>query len=76
MTFINESFMLEKADFIEFPYTVPEGKVFVMGDNRNHSADSRTEEIGMIDERCVIGKAYVRIFPMNKFAVFENPRNT
>ena len=58
-----------------FPVTVGENEIFVMGDNRNHSADSRTEEIGMIDERCVIGKAYVRIFPMNKFEVFENPRN-
>ena len=58
-----------------FPITVGENEIFVMGDNRNNSADSRTEEIGMIDERCVIGKAYVRIFPMNKFEVFENPRN-
>ena len=45
-----------------------------MGDNRNNSADSRTSEIGMIDERCVVGKAYVRIFPMQKFEVFKNPR--
>lgn len=58
-----------------FPVTVGENEIFVMGDNRNNSADSRTEEIGMIDERCVIGKAYVRIFPMNKFELFENPRN-
>ena len=58
-----------------FPVTVGENEIFVMGDNRNNSADSRTEEIGMIDTRCVIGKAYVRIFPMNKFEVFENPRN-
>lgn len=58
-----------------FPITVGENEIFVMGDNRNNSADSRTEEIGMIDERCVIGKAYVRVFPINKFEVFENPRN-
>ncbi len=58
-----------------FPITVGENEIFVMGDNRNNSADSRTEEIGMIDKRCVIGKAYVRVFPMNKFEVFENPRN-
>ncbi len=59
-----------------FPVTVGENEIFVMGDNRNNSADSRTEEIGMIDTRCVIGKAYVRIFPMNKFEVFENPRKS
>ena len=57
-----------------FPITVGENEIFVMGDNRNNSADSRTEEIGMIDTRCVIGKAYVRVFPINKFEVFENPR--
>ncbi len=57
-----------------FPVTVGENEIFVMGDNRNNSADSRTSEIGMIDKRCVVGKAYVRIFPMNKFEVFENPR--
>ena len=57
-----------------FPVTVGENEIFVMGDNRNNSADSRTGEIGMIDKRCVVGKAYVRIFPMQKFEVFENPR--
>ena len=57
-----------------FPVTVGENEIFVMGDNRNNSADSRTSEIGMIDKRCVIGKAYVRIFPMQNFTVFENPR--
>ena len=37
-------------------YVVPKGKVFVMGDNRNHSADSRDVTIGMIDENYVMGK--------------------
>lgn len=58
----------------DFPVTVGENEIFVMGDNRNNSADSRTEEIGLIDERCVVGKAYVRLFPMNEFEVFKNPR--
>lgn len=58
----------------DFPITVGENEIFVMGDNRNNSADSRTAEIGLIDKRCVVGKAYVRIFPMDKFEVFENPR--
>ncbi len=42
-------------------YKVPEGKLFVMGDNRNWSADSREASIGMIDERYVIGKVVYRL---------------
>ena len=51
--------------------SVAEGKVFVMGDNRNHSADSRSREIGLIDERCIVGKAIVRLFPFSRFTVFD-----
>ena len=51
---------------VEFPVTVPEGSVFVRGDNRNHSADSRTREIGMIDLRRVMGKAVYRFLPAGR----------
>jgi len=60
---------------VKFPLVVEEGKVFVLGDNRNHSADSRLAEIGCIDERCIVGKVYARIFPFNKFTLFKNPYN-
>lgn len=48
---------------MEFPLTVDEGCIFVMGDNRNLSKDSRSIEIGLIDCREVLGKAVFLIFP-------------
>ncbi len=56
---------------ISFPVTVPEGQLFVMGDNRNHSSDSRDYRIGFIDERCVFGRVLVRITPISDFEIFE-----
>lgn len=61
-----------KADY-DFPITIDEGCVFVMGDNRNNSADSRRIAIGQIDERNIVGKVYARVFPFNKFKIFSNP---
>ena len=47
----------------EFPLTVPEGSIFVMGDNRNGSSDSRDYRLGTVDTRYVIGKAAFLLFP-------------
>ena len=59
-----------KLDFIG-PQTVPEGCVFVMGDNRNASTDSRKKEIGMVDERMILGRVYCVIFPLTELGWVE-----
>lgn len=56
---------------VDFPITVDEGKVFVMGDNRNVSLDSRSSKIGLIDERYILGKALVRIYPASEWKIYE-----
>ena len=50
-----------------YSVTVPENTLFVMGDNRNLSLDSRNEVIGFVDERCVLGKVVLRLAPFDIF---------
>lgn len=57
---------------VTFPLVVPEGKVFVMGDNRNHSSDSRSSGVGFIDTRYILGKAQFRILPFGDFDIYDN----
>ena len=67
--YINEPTYMKRD--VDFPVTVPQGCVFVMGDNRNRSLDSRDSSIGMVDQRYILGKAVFRLFPFQKIGLIE-----
>ena len=53
-----------------FPYTVPEGQIFVLGDNRHHAIDSRMRDLGCIDNDKIIGQVVMKIYPITRFSVY------
>lgn len=74
--YINEDYMRRlPPDYLTYA-EVPEGSIFVMGDNRNNSSDSRHPLIGIVDERCVLGGAKFVLLPFQDFGVVESVSQT
>ncbi|MBQ2963762.1 MAG: signal peptidase I [Clostridia bacterium] len=71
---INEPYLASPTTTDElawnYPITLKEGQVFVMGDNRQHSTDSRSPDIGLIDENYILGQVMVRFSPITSFKIF------
>ena len=72
---INESYINDLTDRdeggFEYPITIPDGYVFVLGDNRGVSKDSRSYQVGLIPVEDIIGKVVFRISPIEKFGFVD-----
>ena len=70
---LDEPYILEKMDSDYEYVTVPEGTIFVLGDNRNGSRDSRYSDVGFVPLENVVGRANFIFWPLNKIQILFNP---
>ncbi len=68
---LEENYVADGYTNGEVDLTVPENEIFVMGDNRGNSLDSRDGILGLVDFNTVIGKAFVRIFPFSRIGLLK-----
>lgn len=73
-TLLDEPYITEKAlgqCDITLPYQVPDDRIFVMGDHRATSVDSRSSSVGCVEQEQIVGRLLLRVWPLNRFGILK-----